>query len=102
MSILPHFFAPGLRLLDAPMSWDAWARVVRGGAEAALPAIAASQTASGTPKTPDGAQSGLPWGSECSKGWVRDSRFGSGRVIKGTSRAKSRKNRVLNDWSNAR
>ena len=31
------------------------------------------------------------WGSECGRGWVRDERFGSGQVIKGTNRNKTRK-----------
>lgn len=30
------------------------------------------------------------WGSECARGWVRDDRFGSGQVIKGTNRGKTR------------
>jgi hypothetical protein len=42
------------------------------------------------------------WGPECSRGFVRDARFGPGQVIKGTSRAKSRKNIKLNNWDNAR
>ena len=42
------------------------------------------------------------WGPECSRGFVRDARFGPGQVIKGTSRAKSRKNIRLNSWDNAR
>lgn len=33
------------------------------------------------------------WGPECARGFVRDSRFGSGQVIKGTNRQKTRANR---------
>jgi hypothetical protein len=35
------------------------------------------------------------WGSECSRGFVRDSRFGSGVVIKGTNRKTTRHWRSL-------
>ncbi len=31
------------------------------------------------------------WGNDCGRGWVRDERFGSGQVIKGTNRDKTRK-----------
>jgi hypothetical protein len=37
------------------------------------------------------------WGSECTRGFVRDERFGSGQVIKGTNRAVSRKWRGVQD-----
>ncbi len=30
------------------------------------------------------------WGADCGRGWVRDARFGSGQVIKGTNRNKTR------------
>ena len=42
------------------------------------------------------------WGPECSRGFVRDSRFGPGQVIKGTSRAKSRKNRAVSNWDSVK
>lgn len=42
------------------------------------------------------------WGPECSRGFVRDARFGPGQVIKGTNRNKSRANRKAIDWSNAK
>jgi len=42
------------------------------------------------------------WGPECSRGFVRDARFGPGRVIKGTNRNKSRQNRKLVDWEHAK
>lgn len=35
------------------------------------------------------------WGNACQRGFVRDSRFGPGQVIKGTNRAVSRKWRKL-------
>lgn len=42
------------------------------------------------------------WGATCSSGFVRDSRFGSGQVIAGTNRNKSRANRRLVDWQGAK
>ncbi len=42
------------------------------------------------------------WGPECSRGFVRNAMFGSGRVIKGTNRNKSRANRRLVDWQGAK
>ena len=42
------------------------------------------------------------WGTDCTRGFVRDSRFGGGQVIKGTDRNKSRSNRRMVDWSNAK
>ena len=42
------------------------------------------------------------WGPECSRGFVRDARFGPGQVIKGTNRSKSRKNRPMVNWDNGR
>ena len=42
------------------------------------------------------------WGPECSRGFVRDARFGPGQVIKGTSRNKSRANRKLVTYENAK
>jgi hypothetical protein len=35
------------------------------------------------------------WGSECGRGFIRDDRFGIGRVIKGTNRGRSRQWRRL-------
>ena len=42
------------------------------------------------------------WGIGCATGFVRDSRFGSGQVIPGTNRTKSRANRRLVDWGGAK
>ena len=42
------------------------------------------------------------WGPACATGFVRDSRFGSGQVIAGTNRNKSRANRRLVDWQGAK
>lgn len=42
------------------------------------------------------------WGHTCATGFVRDSRFGSGQVIPGTNRNKSRANRRLVDWGGAK
>jgi hypothetical protein len=42
------------------------------------------------------------WGPACATGFVRDSRFGSGQVIKGTNRVRSRANRRLVDWQGAK
>ena len=42
------------------------------------------------------------WGPECSRGFVRNAMFGSGQVIKGTNRNKSRANRRLVDWQGAK
>jgi hypothetical protein len=42
------------------------------------------------------------WGPECSRGFVRDARFGPGQVIKGTNRAKSRKNKAVSNWDNVK
>ena len=106
VSIMPHFFAPGLRLLDRPMSWDEWATMARGGAETGRHAIAARSMASDTPEIAVEAKMAIcdvsHWGKACATGWVRNARFGGGQVIKGTSRAKSRKNMALNTWENAR
>ena len=56
-----------------------------------------------TPKTkPSAVKPIAEWGPECARGFVRDARFGPGLVIKGTSRAKSRKNIRLNNWDNAK
>ncbi len=37
------------------------------------------------------------WGSACQRGFVRDARFGSDQVIKGTNRNTSRKWRKLDE-----
>jgi hypothetical protein len=42
------------------------------------------------------------WGHTCATGFVRDSRFGSGQVIPGTNRNKSRANRRLVNWGGAK
>lgn len=42
------------------------------------------------------------WGGSCQTGFVRDSRFGGGQVIKGNNRNKSRANRRLVDWEGAK
>jgi hypothetical protein len=39
---------------------------------------------------PTGAAPIYEWGASCGRGWVRDDRFGSGQVIKGTNRNKTR------------
>jgi len=41
------------------------------------------------------------WGKECARGWIRDSRFGTGQVIKGTNRKASRKNRAAIERMNS-
>lgn len=38
------------------------------------------------------------WGNECARGFVRDSRFGPGQVIKPVSRDKLRASRKLVQW----
>lgn len=49
----------------------------------------------------DSMQVGM-WGTECTRGFVRDDRFGSGRVIKGTNRSKTKSNRHAVDYGSAR
>jgi hypothetical protein len=97
---MPHFFAPGLRLFDRPLTWDEW-RAFKGlGTERRLMADKEPKRSLKDPET--GILPISEWGPACATGWVRDARFGSGQVIKGTSRAKSRKNMALNTWENAR
>ena len=107
MSILPHFFAPGLRLFDRPLTWKEWQAVMPVRIDASLSSIPVTQSQDPTPaNTTSNASAGVrdvsQWGQACATGWVRDARFGSGMVIKGTSRAKTRKNMALNTWENAR
>lgn len=48
------------------------------------------------PSAPTGALPISQWGGACARGFVRDSRFGDGQVIKGTNRNTSRK------WRNSK
>jgi hypothetical protein len=104
---MPHFFAPALRLLERPMTWQEWRAVMPVRIDASLSSSPATQLQAHAPTNTtsnafESVRDVSHWGQACLTGWVRDSRFGSGQVIKGTSRAKSRKNMMLNTWENAR
>jgi hypothetical protein len=43
MSILPHFFAPGLRLFDRPLTWKEWQAVMPVRIDASLSSSPATQ-----------------------------------------------------------
>lgn len=101
--IQPHFYAPGLKLLDRPMSWREWAaaqpiRIAASEAQLPQDQSGAAQTISTVTERALTPLAVNLWGHECARGFVRDARFGSGQVIKGTNRAKSRKNRALSNW----
>lgn len=48
-------------------------------------------TIAGKHVRPDGVFPIHEWGNECMRGWVSDARFGSGPVLKRTSRQTTRK-----------